>query len=44
MKIIGFILLMIANLILSYNGINFMTWEWWALMVCIVGWSVCSHD
>lgn len=41
-NIVSYILLVIANLILSYKGINFLTWEWWAIMVCIVGWSVLS--
>lgn len=44
MRIIGFILLCIANIILSFRGINFLTWEWWAIMVCMVGWSVLSND
>lgn len=44
MKIIGFILLCIANMVLSTCGITLVTWEWWAIMVCMTGWSVLSRD
>jgi hypothetical protein len=44
MKIIGFALLCIANAIMAHHGLTFMTWEWWAIMVCMTGWSVLSDD
>lgn len=42
-KVIGFILLIIANGVLSHCGITLATWEWWVVMVCMVGWSVLNN-
>ena len=44
MKLIGFILLCIANTVLTIRGITLVTWEWWVIMVCMAGWSVLSRD
>lgn len=44
MKIIGFALLCVANAILASRDITLVTWEWWAIMVCMTGWSVLSDD
>lgn len=43
-KIFGFILLLIAQSVLTYRDITLVTWEWWVIMVCMVGWSVLNND
>ena len=45
-KIISFILILIANAILycRFEISCFNSWEWWALMICVGGWSVLSND
>jgi hypothetical protein len=43
-KVVRYICIMIANAILIYRGITLMTWEWWAIMISVVGWSVLIDE
>lgn len=36
MKFIGCILVVIASMILSWNGFGITTWQWWAITLCFI--------
>lgn len=46
MKLIGYILIVIANIILVSIGYGITTWQWWAISLCfIIGeFLVCNED
>lgn len=36
MKFIGYVLIIIANIVFVDCGINVFTWQWWVINICFI--------
>ena len=46
MKFIGYFLIGMASVILSYSGLGLDTWQWWVITICFITgeFIVCEGD